>query len=276
MMPIEEKKDAFQRAVKLLSDGDVSNLRYVVLEVRRCLEAVAYEKLFAYKDRIPLEVAKKWQPPQAFKALIALEPDAGRSSVIRYAQETVPGVQAKDGFIELGRDIRPSKDLLKEWHKLGKFLHASYPFEAASDLLTAELQSYLSGLIDKLKPFVDNSFTSTIANIVTLECVVCKSWIGANSTGAENLGYVTCLHPACEARHNVEIKDGEIVLLAPEICEANCPECQNEIVFPKNKLEAGFSFSCSQCDTLFEVSKEWQFHKVDQDTKDSSEERRDD
>jgi hypothetical protein len=59
--PNSEKRHAFDRAKDLLVRNDEDSIRYAVLELRRCLEAVVYEKLWAYRRRIPAEVARKWQ-----------------------------------------------------------------------------------------------------------------------------------------------------------------------------------------------------------------------
>jgi hypothetical protein len=65
-----ENRKALKKAQELLASDDDSSLRHAALELRRCLEAVIYEKLFAYKDRFPADVARKWQPPQALSRFI--------------------------------------------------------------------------------------------------------------------------------------------------------------------------------------------------------------
>ena len=82
-----EKREAWVRAKSLLSNEDDGALRSAALELRRCLEAVVYEKLWAYRDRIPADVARRWQPPQAFKALLLFEPDASHTRVVRIAPQ---------------------------------------------------------------------------------------------------------------------------------------------------------------------------------------------
>ena len=112
MTPVDEKQDAFSRAEELLAQAKDEILRYAILEVRRCLEAVAYEKLWIYRERLPAEIARKWQPPQAFKALIAIEPNAGRTSNIRLAKQKGLGVPAAEGsYKQLGVDLRRVRKL---------------------------------------------------------------------------------------------------------------------------------------------------------------------
>lgn len=80
--PTNEKVQAYKAATELLGRKDDAVLRYVALELRRCIEAVVYEKLVAYGDLIPADAARTWQPPQAFKALLAVEPGADKDAVI--------------------------------------------------------------------------------------------------------------------------------------------------------------------------------------------------
>ena len=83
MEPIAEKRQALDRAIEMISRGNTDELRYVALELRRCIEAVVYEKLWVYRDRFPAEVARRWQPPQAFRALLVMEPNAEHTKIVR-------------------------------------------------------------------------------------------------------------------------------------------------------------------------------------------------
>ena len=83
--PSSEKGEAYRAAVALLAKSDDSSLRYAALEVRRCMEAVVYEKLKAYGTLLPEGSVHQWQPPQAFDALIDIEPNAELSGTIAVA-----------------------------------------------------------------------------------------------------------------------------------------------------------------------------------------------
>src|ERR1017187_1692533 len=109
-------------ASELLGRNDDAVLRYVALELRRCIEAVVYEKLVAYGDLIPAEAARTWQPPQAFKALLAVEPDADKTATIAIGPQTERAVPSSGPFTTLGVDLRPKAACLqKTWNKLGSF-----------------------------------------------------------------------------------------------------------------------------------------------------------
>jgi|SRR5581483_2879085 len=197
MDPITEKRAAFDAAKKLLAQKDDSLLRYVALELRRCLESVVYEKLWAYRRRIAAKVARKWQPPQAFRALLIMEPDADKSSVIRFAPEATPGGPVTAPFEILGVDRRPSSAWLnKTYNKLGSLLHAEWPYARERHTPEpSEKRRYLEQTVLKLEPFVVRSFTSTLATVVEFTCSVCNQPIIANAAGLEKRTELFCLDP---------------------------------------------------------------------------------
>lgn len=263
MEPILEKRDAYQNARSLLDKNDDKLLRYAVLELRRCIEAIVYEKLWAYRDRIPPEAARRWQPPQAFKALLLMEPDAALTAIIRIAEQEHIGKQADGQYDTLGIDKRPNTGWLnKTYNKIGSFLHASWPFsQTSSNIETGEMRSYLTKVASDIEPFVKNSFTCTLAMLVTFECSVCGLRIKANAAGVEQAGEVTCINPDCGCRYFVT-KEGESFLFSLDDYSANCPECQMTIKLPKHKLHIGYEFACSNCKTQCEIYEQiWEIKK---------------
>lgn len=263
MDPIQEKRDAYQKARLLLDKNDDQLLSYAVLELRRCIEAVVYEKLWTYRDRIPLDAAKRWQPPQAFKALLLMEPDAASTAIIRIAKQEDIGKQATGNYETLGIDERPNTGWLnKTYNKIGSFLHASWPFsQKVSNKEPGELRSYLEKVATDLEPFVKKSFTCTLARLITFECSVCGLSIKANATGLEQVGEVFCINPECDSRYFVT-KEGENFLFSLDACSAKCQECQTIITLPRQKLHIGHEFSCPNCKSQYEIyERVWEIKK---------------
>jgi hypothetical protein len=92
MRPTDEKVQPYNAAKELLAQGKDELYRYGALELRRCIEALVYEKLEAYRKWISEKLARTWQPPQAFKALLEIDPggqDDGAFAVA--AQEQLDG-----------------------------------------------------------------------------------------------------------------------------------------------------------------------------------------
>jgi hypothetical protein len=121
--PSNEKREAYNAAAALLAKQDDGCLRYVALELRRCLESIVYEKLRVYGRLLPEGSVHQWQPPQAFDALIEVEPNAQETITYAVAPQTEPGRMSETPFKSIGVDERPKgKWIKKTWHKLGFYL----------------------------------------------------------------------------------------------------------------------------------------------------------
>jgi len=259
-------RHALARAKMMLASGETDDLRYAALELRRCLEAIVYEKLWAYRDRIPVSVARTWQPPQAFRALLVMEPKAHRTKVIRFARQDQQGVPASRPFQYLGTDSRFTPQwLTKEYNKLGAYVHAAWPFAKHTSTNDASRTSqWMNALAGVLDPLVANSFTSTFAEVVSFTCSECGTTIKANAAGLRQTKRVTCLKPGCECDYDVVDADGEFTFILDE-STANCPDCGTEIRLPTNRVEKDYRFICAGCKTQYKVSESvWQFEKADE------------
>lgn len=85
------KRDHAKRAGELISSGIDTDLRYAALELRMAMEVIAYEKLRFYAARLPAAVLETWQPPQAIKLLLELEPEALYDKQFRIAEQHSEG-----------------------------------------------------------------------------------------------------------------------------------------------------------------------------------------
>lgn len=262
--PNFEKHHAFDRAKDLLARNDEDSIRYAALEFRRCLEAVVYEKLWIYRRRIPAEAARKWQPPQAFKALLLMEPDADETFTVAVRPEKAPGVISDEPWTTLGTDVRPKAPwLTKTWNKLGSFLHATWPFERPHELnhedRIMELRAFLEKTTSELEPFVRQDVTFTASIEITFTCSVCGFEIRVNARGIEHAGEITCIE--CDCRYLVE-KVGQDLTFRLDAAGALCPECSEQFPLPRQKLKEGYEFSCPACSCEFVVTAPaWEFRK---------------
>jgi hypothetical protein len=138
--PSTEKREAYDAATALLAKGDEGSLRYAALELRRCIEAIVYEKLKVYGQLLPEASVHQWQPPQAFDALIEIEPNAQETLTFAVAPQTEPGKMPETPFKSIGVDVRPKgKWIKKTWHKLGFYLHAEWPFSEDKPRFSSQL-----------------------------------------------------------------------------------------------------------------------------------------
>jgi DNA-directed RNA polymerase subunit RPC12/RpoP len=260
MDPRHEKREAFKAAEDLLAKGDEAVLRFAALELRRCTEAVVYEKLWAYKDRIPREAAR-WQPPQALKALLQFEPDAASSTVISMAREEYPGGPTVEPFRVLGEDLRPKVGwLTKVWNKLGSFLHAQFPFSSPKPDL-AEEAAYLREVLEELRPFVVRSFTSTLGTTVRVTCTLCDVESVANADGVRARGELFCLNSDCGARYQARFSGTEVELTldAPYL---ECATCGKSFPLAPKRLVDRTIVKCPSCSAEHLIRQTWQYGLV--------------
>ena len=103
--PTAEKREAYDAASVLLAKRDDCSLRYAALELRRCMEAIVYEKLKVYDVLLPEGSVHQWQPSQAFDALIAVEPNAQETCTLSIAIEQEPGAPAAGPYRTIGTEI---------------------------------------------------------------------------------------------------------------------------------------------------------------------------
>jgi hypothetical protein len=247
-----EKRDAFLKAKELLTKNEDGSLRYVALELRRCLEAIVYGKLVVYRDWIPAGVARKWQPPQAFKALIRFEPDAESTMVVAIGPDDGSHTPRVDSLKRLGVDHRPgSKWLEKTWNKLGSFLHAAWPFtekDAGPGLEHA--RTYFEGVLADLEPFIHQDIDFAISATVDFECSSCGKRVKVGNRELELTNVATCLN--CNAEY-VATKDGDEFIFHMKQEVFPCESCQAEIFLPYHGLKIGYTFECSGCGSGYEI-----------------------
>jgi hypothetical protein len=247
--PSHEKQEAFDAARDLLSRNDDSLLRYVALELRRCMEAVVYEKLWGYRDWIPIDAARSWQPPQAFKALLAVEPEADKSRTIAVAMQKDPGVPSPGPYQNLGVDHRPGYAWLeKTYHKLGSFLHARWPFAKSKN--RSGMRQDFQRILTELEPFVSRTLTVSIAMLVEFPCSYCGSVVKVSERGVKSNKEATCLKCSCRFSAQEEATGFTFHLDEPS---QECETCHEQIFVPEREMKIGGRFSCRKCSTKYEV-----------------------
>jgi hypothetical protein len=121
------KRSCLDRAKTLFTQRTEAALRYACLELRCCIESIAYEKLQTYAKRLPAAVLETWQPPQAFKALLEFEPLADQDFTLRFCEENAAG-QPTGAWKSLGTHKTFQLSWLRKmYNALGNHLHVPTP-----------------------------------------------------------------------------------------------------------------------------------------------------
>lgn len=259
MLPYAFNKRAYlNRAEHLLEKNDEDLLRYVCLELRFCLEAIAYEKLRTYAPRLPDAILNTWQPPQAIRALLEFEPLADQDFVLRISPESEPGVPTGEWTTLGTHRTLPLSWLRKFYNKLGHYLHVPQPGSDRRTKLLDPSREQLKRIVAELKPAIETTFDLSLAAVRHFECSVCHLPSFANIEAARKRQKVLCLNPNCQAEFFPEFDQTGNAKLHLISTEFGCLSCGKPIRVENRKLKIGLGFSCLACGAPHQiVSRQW-------------------
>lgn len=247
--PLSEMKTAFRAAEKRLESNDETSLRYAALELRRCIEAMVYGKLKIYQELLPEDSIHQWQPPQAFAALVAVDPSAEDTFTVAVGKQTEFDKMSSGPFFTIGVDHRPRiKWLKKTWNKLGHLLHAEWPF-AKSRFSEQDKLAFLKKTLQELDPFVRSGFSSNLSVSITFDCVGCGRPVKSMERILRKTREATCL--TCGMPHRAEEVEEEFRFFAgvpPWKCG-----CGASTYVPLRQVRIGYTFACRCCQKTFKV-----------------------
>src|SRR5262245_887190 len=84
-------RECVDRAKTLLANGDEHSARYACLELRLTIEYLIYDQLQIYRDELPNDMVKKWQPRELIAAMLTVDPHADVGGRLQVGPEVVPG-----------------------------------------------------------------------------------------------------------------------------------------------------------------------------------------
>lgn len=261
------KRACLARARELLDDSGSYALRYVALELRSCIEAITYDKLGVYEKRLPKEVIETWQPPQAMRALLEIEPDADKDFVLVVSPESEPGVPTGEWRgIGTHRTFQPGW-LGKAYNKLGSYLHVPTLRQGrrrSSYANLAKLRSDLKAIADELEPIAASSLDASIAEVVEFECTVCSRPSVCNVKKARDRQKALCLNPHCRAEYHVDCDAENSFSFTLIATRFECLACGDQTTCENRKLDIGFRFDCAKCGQAHELqTRQWGYCQVE-------------
>lgn len=259
-----DKQSCFERAKYLFDKNDDSLLRYICLELRFCIEDIVYDKLKIYVKRLPQSVIETWQPPQAMKALLRLEPDANQTFSLAISAKPEPH---NGEFIHVGTQQElPTQFINKTYNKLGNYLHVPTLKAQASlksNINKQRLREDIKEIMDKLQPMVKSTFNASFAEVVTFPCDECQSLIPCNEKGLKKTGKAECLNPNCGAQFLALENSLNTWSFKFQYQIFACLKCNKENKIGKHKLKMGTSFDCDGCKTKHEIVEPlWQYMDI--------------
>ncbi|WP_095155771.1 hypothetical protein [Pseudomonas sp. Irchel 3E13] len=245
-MDLYEIKPKLQRAKDFLVDPQQHEIRYACLELRLCLETIAYRNLRQYGDEIPGSIVGKWQPDQILKLLASFDPASDQDGILEYGLQSSPEELPKEW--SKVADIRaiPWRVFRSHYQKLGSFLHESMT-EKAKDLDPSKLEKIIKDIEHVMSTKIILALKRTINAVC--DCGE-KLFIGAGEF--ENDELVKCRNHNC-GRYWVKktLEDGEQVLKPAATFFFRC-SCDGIMsVLPEKIWER---FSCNNCRSTYRIN----------------------
>jgi len=246
-MPVDERGKRLEAVERLVASGDDRCLVYAALELRQLIEYLVYRKLAAYSKYVPESVSAAWQPPQAMKALVRLEPDADKDVAIKISFDAAPETEDTATWIDLGHHIAlDSRWLTKTYNRLGSYVHYAHgrpeghhfgAMRVAIVEILAELQRVSEA----------NIVACSMGERRSFACQECGQAVFVNADILKEDCRTVCFNSACGARYVATNVDGEWAF-EKETVDVPCPGCGATMYLPVHRLAVNAVFICRECD----------------------------
>lgn len=257
-----DKYDCYDRAKQLLKDDDIASSRYACLEIRQCIEAIAYEKVKMYQKYIPINELNTWQPKKIFDFLENLNSLSTKDfelSVFEQDEET--GEIGRKIFTGRHKTLK-SYHLKKIYNKLGSYLHTptiNKQNEYSRNL--KNLKAFLLEVMEELEPIIDSNIDSNLGSLIKFNCKICKyeNYIFKNKL-TNNPIYVNCINDDCNASYKFWVDKKNEIQNELNAYEVKCA-CGKEVplLMPDDKDEWGYS---CECGLKYEFVKQWLYRQL--------------
>ena len=236
------------------------------------MEELTYEKLRAYAHLLPQEELNRWQPREAVKLLLALDPTADQSAKLEMSAEAVPdGCEpteeclAQINWVSLGEHHSLSLKWLKNYHKVGQLLHAPKANES-SVMTVAKQLKLLTEVLEELERAASSTIKSMVwQGGIGFDCEGCGRRLVASSMKLAQGSIVMCPNDNCQSEYALAKQEPDesspaVISLAKSF---QCPQCSGMTKIARRRLSVGYEFICSQCPTKFKLLEpKWQVAKV--------------
>jgi hypothetical protein len=249
------------RARALLKEPEETNIRYGCLELRLFMEALVYEKMEMYKDRIPAAFYEIWQPPQLFRSLKELEPLADQGYMVHFTKE-VNGEPSGESFQIGEHRMIPLRVLRTAYNKVGSFLHLNRDSVKHASVFGESVESSartLNEMLRELERVGEKIFDFNLAEVSVFNCLKCQHRMIRNAEYLLAPRKIICDNRSCGAEHQVVRREGnlEIELMTSRW---ECQRCSAPIPIENKRMAVGFRFNCSACGASHRiVARKWDY-----------------
>ena len=222
------------------SGGGEQGLIYAALELRFCMEAVAYRQLSTYNEQIRSQLSKEWNPSRIIRTLalfdelsdqtaefsIAVDPPADLTE--RLGDEPNSWVQGLE-FLVIGNAYRiPWKQFGRVYSTLGSFLH----LDKTANNLYPKLEK-LEKVFAILDQVADSTLIAGLNNIAATECQ-CGSTLVIGPIHQRGESQINCANKACNAVYTANPNVPNVISPVPGQM-LTCP-CGANVPFERTRM----------------------------------------
>jgi hypothetical protein len=244
----ELARRAVARARTEIESVDPDRLPYAALELRNAMEAITYSRAESYKDELPLDLYRVWQPRDVIKYLTEIDPQgAFATSSLAVGIEETPGEPAKV-MRPLGTETALTmKDLKAHYDAFGSFLHIPTLDQMKKGHLPSKEK--LKSRCERCADILDRVLLSPVWNInigqfVRIKCHRCQiefKW-RYHDDPTEPMR-ARCIR--CNAIHLLTREEGLLTITPDwEVIRCPSPNCEREIGIWRDEMQPGRWWKC--------------------------------
>ncbi|MGG2731366.1 hypothetical protein [Pseudomonas aeruginosa] len=232
-----------ERAKTLKDSGEEHGLRYAALELRFCMEMIAYRQLQQYGDVFPGSMVGLWKPDQILKLLASFDPVAGTGGELSFAHLTEDGSVPTE-WMPLGKSRTiPWRKFRKLYNKLGSYLHAPAPKQAGGEAKSLSGESFRE-IIVALEEVMSATLILAVKAVISAKCD-CGTFVYIGQSEFDDNELVVCTNTKCNSIYaKVLNEQGEQVLDRVKVLALTCQGCNARVPFPPEHVWAPIRCPC--------------------------------
>lgn len=243
-------RGSLSRAKTELATQDLHRLRYAALELRDAMEAVTYDRALAFKDEIPPDEYRTWQPRKLMAVLVDIDPSIGMTSTLAVGIESKHGKQAEN-METLGTDqVLTLKDIKTHYDAIGSHLHmpSLEQLEAGKIADPAKLRTRCEAVVAVLESVLGSPvYNITLGNFAQLaECMNenCRRPVRKRIPHGKTEIEAECFE--CKAIYTLISHPGGAVEFKPKMTLVGCPSegCSERFPLWPHELTPGTHWRC--------------------------------
>lgn len=248
-------RESLERAKAELATNNPRRLRYAALELRDTMEALTYDRALAFKDDIPPEEYKTWQPRKLMAVLLEIDPSIGMTSTLAAGLEEEYGKEAPpENMKTLGTDVVFTlSDLKAHYDAVGSYLHMPSLEQIQSGKVPDPAK--LRDRCETVVGLVENVLSSPVWNctlgfIATLDKCMnadCSKPIKKRMPSGAETVEAQCFE--CRAEYTITSGQDGQTLWRPKVTRVPCSTsgCAETMGLWSHKVKAGTHWHCRGC-----------------------------